>query len=162
MWLTKKILIPVDLSGGSSRRACDVGVELAEMHGVSLVLVHVVPETSVSYSGVPYVPTPEYTQFIEDTARKSLRDEAKRLQGRGVEIETVLKVGRAWEEIVDLAKRLDAGLIVMGTHGRRGLSRALLGSVAEKVVRLSPVPVLTVSAVDEDDDKKSAPSLEAK
>jgi len=66
----------------------------------------------------------------------------------GEEFHTVLRTGVPWEEILDTAKKLDVGLIVMGTHGRRGLPRAILGSVAEKVVRLSPVPVLTVRGAD--------------
>jgi nucleotide-binding universal stress UspA family protein len=149
MWLTKKILVPVDFSG-SSRKACEVGVELAEMFRVPLTLIHVVPDTSVSYSNTPYIPAPEYTHFIEESARSALRGEAARLQSKGLAIETVLKVGVAWEEIIEAAKGLDVGLIAIGTHGRRGLPRAILGSVAEKVVRLSPVPVLTVHGADVD------------
>jgi len=56
----------------------------------------------------------------------------------------VLNSGIAWERILETAKMVEAGLIVMGTHGRRGVPRAFLGSVAERVVRLSPVPVLTI------------------
>jgi nucleotide-binding universal stress UspA family protein len=156
MWLTKKILVPVDFSA-PSRRACEVGVELAETFRVPLALMHVIPVTSVSYSGVPYVPAPEYTKFVEDSARSALRDEAARLQGKGLAIETHLKIGVAWEEIIEAVKRLDVGLIVIGTHGRRGLPRAILGSVAEKVVRLSPVPVLTVHGADADAAETSAP-----
>ena len=149
MWLTKRILVAVDFSG-SSRKACEVGVELAENFKVPMTLVHVIPAAAVSYSGGPYIPAPEYTQFVEDSARTALRDEAGRLQGRGVAIETALKTGRAWEEILETANGLDVGLIVIGTHGRRGLPRAILGSVAERVVRLSHVPVLTVHGADGD------------
>ncbi len=53
-----------------------------------------------------------------------------------------------WEEVLNAAKELNADLIVMGTHGRRGLERALLGSVAEKVVRMARIPVLTVHALE--------------
>ena len=53
-------------------------------------------------------------------------------------------VGVEWEQILEVVKARNADLIVMGTHGRRGLSRLFLGSVAEKVVRISPVPVLTI------------------
>ena len=70
--------------------------------------------------------------------------------------QVLLKVGEPWEEIIDAASRLDAGLIVMGTHGRRGLPRAILGSVAEKVVRLSAVPVLTIR--DEDTQAHETPT----
>lgn len=157
MWLTKKILVPIDFSG-SSRKACEVGVELAETFRVPLILLHVVPETNINYSGGPYVPTPEFTQAIEQSARSALHDEAQRFQGRGIAIETVLKIGRAWEEIIEAAKG-DVGLVVIGTHGRRGLPRAILGSVAEKVVRLSSVPVLTVHGADSDATATTPPDV---
>ncbi len=63
-------------------------------------------------------------------------------------IEPLLASGPPWEQILQVAKERGADLIVMGTHGRRGLSHALLGSVAEKVVRISPIPVLTVGTPD--------------
>jgi nucleotide-binding universal stress UspA family protein len=157
MWLTKKILVPVDFSG-SSRKACEIGLELAEIFRVPLTLMHVVPVTSVSYWNTPYIPAPEYTHFIEESARTALRGEAARLETKGLAIETLLKEGVAWEEIIETANRLDVGLIVIGTHGRRGLPRAILGSVAEKVVRLSPVPVLTVRGADvTETDKQDVP-----
>ena len=143
MWLTKKILVPCDFAD-SSRMACDVGLELAESFRVPLVLLHVLQFPPAIYTGMPALTVPEYDQFLENSARTALRDEAARLQGKGVTPETLFVRGVAWEEIIETAKRLDVGLIVMGTHGRRGLPRAILGSVAEKVVRLSPVPVLTV------------------
>ena len=58
----------------------------------------------------------------------------------------LLRAGVPWEEVIGAASQVKADLIIMGTHGRRGLDRALLGSVAEKVVRMSTIPVLTVHA----------------
>lgn len=69
---------------------------------------------------------------------------ADSMRDRFPEAKSVLRRGRPWEEILAAAADVEADLIVIGTHGRRGLSRALLGSVAEKVVRVSPVPVMTV------------------
>jgi len=69
-----------------------------------------------------------------------------RLGDRIETVATALRSGRPWEEILAAAREGNADLIVIGTHGRKGLPRALLGSVAEKVVRMSPVPVLTVRA----------------
>jgi nucleotide-binding universal stress UspA family protein len=63
---------------------------------------------------------------------------------QGIRAEGVLGIGSAWQNILSVAKELKADVIVLGTHGRSGVMHALLGSVAEKVVRLSPVPVLTV------------------
>jgi nucleotide-binding universal stress UspA family protein len=63
-------------------------------------------------------------------------------------VRALLKQGNAWRTIIDTADELHAGMIVMGTHGRHGLPRALLGSVAEKVVRSAHCPVLTVHSDD--------------
>jgi nucleotide-binding universal stress UspA family protein len=148
MWLKKKILAPTDFAD-SSRAACDMALELARQFHVPLVLMHVYQVPTTINKGVPFLPIADYVQLIQDSAQSALNNEAARLRDTGADVatalmSTVLKPGNAWEEILDAAKKLDAGLIVMGTHGRRGLPRALLGSVAERVVRLSPIPVLTV------------------
>jgi nucleotide-binding universal stress UspA family protein len=148
MWLTKKILFPTDFEN-SSRAASDIAVELAQRFHVPILAIHVFPIPKEIYSDVPFIPTDEYLQWVEDSARESLDREATRLQASGVTVSSILKMGCPWEEIVVAANHFDPGLIVMGTHGRRGLSRAFLGSVAEKVVRLSPVPVLTIRGATE-------------
>jgi nucleotide-binding universal stress UspA family protein len=147
MWLTKKILVPCDFAE-PSRMAGDVALEIAQSFRVPLVLVHVFQIPTAIYTGVAPMPVIDYTELVEKLARSALRDEAARFQGKGVEVETLFKIGVAWEEIVGVAARFDVGLIVMGTHGRRGLPRAIMGSVAERVVRLSPVPVLTIHGSD--------------
>ena len=152
MLLAKRILVPSDFSA-SSRKACELAAELAGTFRVPLTLLHVVSVEGL-HSGFPYVP--EYTQFVEQAAQSALRDEAARFQGKGLVLDTQLKMGVTWQEIIEAAKRLDVGLIVMGTHGRRGLPRAILGSVTEKVVRLSPVPVLTVHGDDSDTTESGA------
>jgi nucleotide-binding universal stress UspA family protein len=81
---------------------------------------------------------------IEGAARAAMDALAKRSKPAGVELSFVLRQGAAWSEIQAVAKEIKADLVVIGSHGRRGLSRALLGSVAEKVVRTAPCPVLTV------------------
>ena len=143
MLLTKKILVPCDFAD-LSRKAGDVGLEIAQSSRAPLVLLHVFQIPTAIYTGFAAMPVPDYTELVAKAAQSALRDEAARLQGKGVEIVTVFKIGVAWEEIIGAAQRLDVGLIVMGTHGRHGLPRAIMGSVAEKVVRLSPVPVLTI------------------
>ena len=72
----------------------------------------------------------------------------KLAEERGVATRGVLKQGPTWQTIVETADEVGAGMIVMGTHGRHGLPRALLGSVAEKVVRTAHTPVLTVHVED--------------
>jgi len=81
---------------------------------------------------------------IERMSRDALANIASRTRRPGVEVTPVLRQGVAWTEIGELAKEIDAGLIVMGTHGRRGFARMMMGSVAERVVRTAPCPVLTV------------------
>jgi nucleotide-binding universal stress UspA family protein len=143
MWLTKKILVPTDFAE-ASRAASDAALELAQRFHVPLIFLHVYPIPATIYSGVPNVPVGDYVQLLEESAQAALNNEVARFQGKGVELSQVLRMGVAWEQILDVASKSAVGLIVMGTHGRRGLPRALLGSVAEKVVRLSTVPVLTV------------------
>ena len=143
MWLTNRILVPTDL-GESSKAAAAVAVELAKQFRVPLVLLHAHGMPAHNYGSIPFVPTADFLQLLENGARVALDAEADRLKAEDVEVIALLRGGSPWEEILDAAKSLEVGLIVMGTHGRRGLPRALLGSVAEKVVRLSPVPVLTV------------------
>ena len=160
MWLTKKILVPCDFAD-CSRQACDVGLELAQTFRVPLVLLHVFQFPPAIYTGMPALTVPEYDQLVEASARTALHDESARLQGKGVSLETSFARGIAWEEIIETAKRLDVGLIVMGSHGRRGLTRAIMGSVAEKVVRLSPVPVLTIHGTNTQATTGSPPAAGA-
>ena len=140
----KKILCPVDYSEGS-REALRTAVDLARAWQATLVLAHVweTPRWSTAYEA--QLPT-EVTRDLRATAQASLRqwqDEARKL-GAG-EVATKFLEGTTWDEIVSAAKADPAiGMIVMGTHGRTGLKRALIGSVAERVVRHSPVPVLVV------------------
>jgi nucleotide-binding universal stress UspA family protein len=147
MWLTKKIVVATDFAE-PSRAAADAGLELAQMFHVPLVLLHAYQLPSYVYTSVPFVPVGDYLKAYEEGARESLEQEKARLVGTGVEVVAILREGTAWEEVLSTAKQVDAGLIVMGTHGRHGLPRALLGSVAEKVVRLSSIPVLTIHGAD--------------
>jgi nucleotide-binding universal stress UspA family protein len=133
------ILVPTDF-GDASRAAEDAAVHLAEKFDADITLLH-------AWS----VPTPAYAEGlvwpldeIEAAARKTLADTCARVTKKHTKTKMVLVAGVAWECIVEAAKQRGVDLIVMGTHGRRGVSRLFLGSIAEKVVRLSPVPVLTV------------------
>ncbi len=145
MWLTKKILVATDFNE-PSKAAADAGLELAHTFHVPLVLVHSYQVPMDVYAGVPLAATADYVRAYEEAARQSLEEERARLASKALDVNAVLRAGVAWTEVLSAAKELDAGLIVVGTHGRHGLPRALLGSVAEKVVRLSPVPVLTIHA----------------
>lgn len=97
--------------------------------------------------GVPdgaLIATPELAARLADASRSALDSTLKRLENRGVQVAGVLREGVAWEEIERVADEIDADIIVIGTHGRRGIARALLGSVAENVIRTTYRPVLTI------------------
>jgi nucleotide-binding universal stress UspA family protein len=90
------------------------------------------------------VATPEIATKIADASRAGLESAVRRQQGRKVKVDGLLRDGVAWEEIDRAADEIDADLVVIGAHGRKGLARALLGSVAERVVRTSHRPVVTI------------------
>jgi nucleotide-binding universal stress UspA family protein len=143
MWLEKRILVPTDFSD-PAREAARVGVELAQRYGVPLTLLHVFGVGNQAYVGLDLNLTKDFVRSAESAARHALNEEAAALANQGVTISAVLNTGMPWEQILTTAQMTGADLIIMGTHGRRGVARAVLGSVAERVVRLSPIPVLTV------------------
>lgn len=143
--LPKHILVPTDLSEGAEE-ALDYACELARKFGAKVHLLNVI---GVPALGVPELGVALTSSVVDSIVRDSqaaLDKLAARLC-RDVELgETLLRTGDARDVINQTAKDLGADLIVMGTHGRRGVSRALLGSVTETVVRTAPCPVLTVRA----------------
>jgi nucleotide-binding universal stress UspA family protein len=146
----KKILVPIDGSA-SSLRGLDEAIKLAKESNAGLRIVHAVNEFFMDTGyGMPFV-----SQELIETLRKggqSILDKAASRAGeRGVKAETVLldRVGtRVADLVLDQAKAWPADLIVMGTHGRRGVSRLAMGSDAEMVLREASVPVLMVRATD--------------
>jgi len=138
----RHILVPHDF-GEPAQHAFDYATELAEKVGARVTLIHAY---EVPVYGFPdgVVLSAQMSGQIETAARTALDGVATRGKRPGVDVQVELRQGPAWSEIDDAAKKLGADLVVMGTHGRTGVARALLGSVAEKVVRTSPVPVLTV------------------
>ncbi len=138
----RSILVPVDFSK-PSRAGLDLALELARRFEAKLTLLHV--------WGLPVYAFPEGSFFGPEVLTRlssAAQDAVDRLKlevgGRGVEVSAVSAMGTPTEEIVERAKAGGFGLIVMGTHGRTGLPHVVLGSVAERVVRLAPCPVLTV------------------
>jgi nucleotide-binding universal stress UspA family protein len=140
----QKILCPVDFSPGS-QRAMRVAVRLASERDAELVLVHSWSLPPVAFSG-EYTYPPDIVQQLGEDAQHGLETavgDARTLGARRVTSKLV--AGVPWQQIVDTAQREPGvDLIVIGTHGRSGLSRVLLGSVTELVVRCAPCPVLTV------------------
>jgi nucleotide-binding universal stress UspA family protein/CBS domain-containing protein len=135
----RRVLCPVDFDD-SSMAALEVAAQIARQNDGSVLLFHVVPMI-ISPTGMPvYV---DIYKGQEETVREKLRQIAtKRLQGAKYELLT--HVGEPAGAIIRTAKRAAADVIVMGTHGRRGFSRVMLGSIAEMVLRESPCPVLCV------------------
>jgi nucleotide-binding universal stress UspA family protein len=138
----KRILVATDFDE-AAESALDLAVDLAKKHGATITLLHAYEVPLYTYSGAPPVPV-DYWTPIRNAASQRLEAAVAELVKRSPEAKGMLSQGSAWEQILQAADETKADLIVMGTHGRRGLTHAVLGSVAEKVVRLSPVPVLTV------------------
>jgi nucleotide-binding universal stress UspA family protein len=139
-----RIVVPTDFSD-CAEEAWVLAQGMAAALGSELVLAHVLVETPLYEEG-PF--TMERTKRVYEAARKwaeeSIEHWAGTARGKGLKVRTVLRTGAPYREIVDLATDERADLVLIGTHGRGGLDRALLGSVADRVVRLSPCPVLTV------------------
>jgi nucleotide-binding universal stress UspA family protein len=147
----KRILVPVDGSA-TSLKGLDEAIELAKATGAKLKLVHVVNELINDYTIAPSVYYERVIDSMRDAGQKALSgaDAHAREKGIAAECELVETIGaRASNVILDAAKNWHADLIVMGTHGRRGLRRLALGSDAEMVLRSAPVPVLMVRAAEE-------------
>jgi nucleotide-binding universal stress UspA family protein len=138
----KRILVPTDFDEGADG-ALDLAVDVAKKYGASITLLHAYEVPLYVYSGVPAVPA-DYWTPIRNAASRRLEAAVADLEKRSPGAKAMLSQGAPWEQILQAAEETKADLIVMGTHGRRGLTHAVLGSVAEKVVRLSPIPVLTV------------------
>lgn len=145
MTLPKTILVPTDF-GEASDAALAYAVALAKSFGGEIVLMHAFEIPVVGFPDGAMIATAELTSRILEGARVGMDEQVARNKDAGVNIRSVIKQGDPWRSVIATAEELGAGLIVMGTHGRKGLPRMLIGSVAEKVVRTSPVPVLTVHA----------------
>jgi nucleotide-binding universal stress UspA family protein len=143
MDMYKRILVPVDGSE-TCEKALASALRLAEESEGCVHLVHVLDELAY-LSG--YESSADLLQVARDYAQKVLADAAQKARAAGVPADTKLMElpgGRLGELIAGEARNWQADLVVVGTHGRRGVSRVLLGSGAEQVLRLSPVPVLAV------------------
>lgn len=139
-----RILVPTDFSP-QSERAGAMARRLAAAVGAELVLVHVFVE-SPFFSEGPF--TAERVQEVYASGRawvkEQLEQQAVAARSAGLRAKAFMRTGVAHQEIVAAAREEQADLIVMGTHGRGAVGRLLLGSVADRVIRLAPCPVLAV------------------
>ncbi len=143
--LLRSIVVGTDFSVCAAR-ALAHAVSLAQLSGAKIHLVHVLLEPVQALDVAAALPYPdvEVRKEWEQAARVKLDREVKAAEKRGVTTTAEIRWGRPSDTIVDTASRQKASLIVLGTHGRSALEKFLLGSTAERVLRLSPVPVLTV------------------
>jgi nucleotide-binding universal stress UspA family protein len=141
-----RILVPVDFSP-TSESAIDYARELAARFDAEIELLHVVEDPIVSGAWEPdasYLTIPELLdRFVEEGERR-LGDIKNRLRNGGITVDTRVVTGAPARGILHTAQEDGCDLIVMGTHGRTGLSHMLMGSVAERVIRTAVCPVLTV------------------
>jgi len=141
----RRILSPIDFDD-NSLAALDVAAQIARDNDGMVLVLHAVPVIVPPTGGAIYV---DIYKAQEEAAREKLRELAvKRL--RGVKHELLTQMGEPAGAILSAARRHAADLIVMATHGRRGLSRVVLGSIAEMVLRSAPCPVLCVRRGDAD------------
>jgi universal stress protein A len=139
-----RILWPTDFSP-LANVALPHAVGLAAETGAELVLLHVLP--SLAAYAVPELAgalSVSLQRKARAAAQRQLHRHEKQGQGPNVRLHTVLTEGVPFDQIIRAAKRLRCDLIVLATHGRTGLAHAIMGSVAENVVRRAPCPVLTV------------------
>ena len=143
----KTILVPSDFSSHAAK-ALETAVELAKVFEAKIVIVHaylVQPPPSVSMQG-GYVIPEGYFEQARDHAHQQVELLASQQKGSGVEVEGKAVEAAASQAILEAAEEIAPDLIVMGTRGQTGLKHVLLGSVAERIVRLADCPVLTVKA----------------
>jgi nucleotide-binding universal stress UspA family protein len=138
----KQVLVPIDFSE-CSKRGLRYAIALAREHKAAITLAYVVPSISMlgEYGGIDYA---SLTKEMREGADRELATLAVDEIRGVVPCDTVVRTGSPAGEIVSIAKALPADLIVISTHGRTGLTHALLGSVAERVVQTAPCPVLVV------------------
>jgi len=145
----QRIFVPIDGSA-TSTQGLDEAIKLAKLTGASLRLIHVVDALTFATGFEPYAAYANDVIPIMMEAGQKILDQGKaRAEANGVKVDTLLLdslAARVSDTIIEQAKAWNADLIVIGTHGRRGVGRWLLGSDAEQIVRMAPVPVLLVRA----------------
>lgn len=141
----RHILVPTDFSDGS-REAFNTAIDLARDSGARLTLFHVNHVPTSVFPDVILPMSPELMRDAEHSVEHVLLHLCEEARQAGVDADWKTAFGATHVEICTLADALAVDLIVIGTHGHGGLSHMLLGSVAEKVVRKAPCPVLTVRA----------------
>ena len=143
----KRIVVPLDFSD-LSPDLVDYATGLAKCFGAKLFLLNIIQISQVAEmfgdieGGIPALAEPEVMHQIKTSAQKQMDKLKKQVESKGVEVESAVITGVHFMEIAQFAEDKKADLIVIGSHGRSGWQRFVLGSVAEKVARRSSIPVL--------------------
>lgn len=146
MTMYRTILVPVDGSPTATRGLREAA-RLAKQLGSRLVILHVVEDFSHEDLLERASFSPGLLALLRENGKRILARAAALAKRRGMAVKEVMSERPGWrtaDQIVEVAKGANAGLIVIGTHGRRGMRRLVMGSDAEEVVRLAPVPVMLV------------------
>jgi nucleotide-binding universal stress UspA family protein len=142
----KKILYATDFSE-NSKFALKYAISVAQKYGAKLYLLHVIQPPTYPlgmYSEISFDAMDKFTHSITEATEKEMKTLKETMLSGVTDYEIMIISGTPFLEILRVAKEKEAGLIVVGTHGRTGLDHVLFGSTAEKVVRRSPCPVLSV------------------
>lgn len=139
----RAIVVPVDFSG-SSDAAVDYATALAADCGASIRLLHTCEMPLVEMTPYRFAVPSSMWEEVREAAGKRLESVRERVAAAGVEVTAELTEGPPADSIAAFAEEVDADVIVMGTHGHTGIAHVLLGSVAERTLRLAKCPVLTV------------------
>jgi nucleotide-binding universal stress UspA family protein len=143
MLTVRTILVPVDFTE-TSDRALDYAVSMAARFEAKVVVLHAYEIPVYGFPDGALVASGEVAGRISEAAQKALDRLVEARQNKGAKLTALLRTGAAYELANTVAEEVDADLIVIGTHGRKGLARALLGSVAENVIRTAKRPVLVI------------------
>jgi nucleotide-binding universal stress UspA family protein len=139
----RRILVPLDFSTASDA-AATMAMDLARRYEAEIVFMHVLQIPNLALPEGYILASPETVATLVAEVAERLAEKRRGAEERQLRAGVETAQGVPWSEIVRFAESNAIDLIVMGTHGRTGISHALIGSVAERVVRRSPCPVLTV------------------
>jgi nucleotide-binding universal stress UspA family protein len=141
----RHILVPTDFTE-TSEHALEWAIQMASRLGSAITVMHAYELPIVGLPDATIIPSGDIAARIAEAAHRALDKTLERHKDSGVPIAAVLREGVPWQAINHVADEIHADLVVLGTHGRKGIARALLGSTAEKVVRSAHHAVTTIHA----------------
>lgn len=150
------ILVPTDFSDFADQ-ALEYATQLAKAFQARLTVLHVIQLAPMAMGDIGAASVVPYLEAVETEVQKQMQAILNQLQQAGLQGETAISQGVPVQIIVETAKNQGIDLIVMGTHGRTGITHALIGSVADRVMRLAPCPVLVTRGTTEASATPSCP-----